>query len=132
MKKVKGLTLTELLIVLAILGVLLLLAFPVITPIFAKTHAMEAKTNLKHLSELQKVYFLEHMTYTDEFSRLGFEQPRLVTQEDGTAHFQIELLQVGREDYLARATAITDFDGDGVFNVWEVTKVGIPKEVVAD
>ena len=131
MKKVKGLALTELLIVLAILGVLLLLAFPVITPIFAKTHAMEAKTNLKHLSELQKVYFLEHMTYTDELSHLP-EQPRLVTQEDGTAHFQIELLQVSREDYLARATAITDFDGDGVFNVWEVTKSGIPKEVVAD
>ncbi|MEM6766787.1 MAG: type IV pilin protein [Bacteroidota bacterium] len=132
MHKVKGLTLTELLIVLAILGVLLLLAFPVITPIFAKTHAMEAKTNLKHLSELQKVYYLEHMTYSDEFIQLGFEQPRLVTEEDGTAHFQIEVLQVSRENYMARATAITDFDGDGVFNVWEVSKNGIPKEVVPD
>ena len=47
----KGMTLTELLVVLAILGVLLLLAFPVLRPLFAKTHALEAKTNLKHLSE---------------------------------------------------------------------------------
>ena len=131
-KKLKGMTLTELLVVLAILGVLLLLAFPVVQPLFAKTYAMEAKQNLKHLAELQKVHYLEHMKYSDEFYSVGFETAPLVSQENGTAHYQIEILKAGRDDFFARATSITDFDGDGSFNVWEIDKRGIPREVVPD
>ncbi|MEM6801597.1 MAG: prepilin-type N-terminal cleavage/methylation domain-containing protein [Bacteroidota bacterium] len=131
-KKLKGMTLTELLVVLAILGVLLLLAFPVVKPLFAKTYAMEAKQNLKHLAELQKVHYLEHMKYSDEFYAVGFETAPLVSQENGTAHYQIEILKAGRDDFFARATSITDFDGDGSFNVWEIDKQGIPREVVPD
>lgn len=130
--KLKGMTLTELLVVLAILGVLLLIAFPVVKPLFSKTYALEAKTNLKHLSELQKVHYLEHMSYADEFYSVGFEPAPLVSEPDGTAHYQIEILKAGRDDFFARATAITDFDQDGSFNVWEIDKRGIPREVVPD
>ena len=130
--KLKAMTLTELLVVLAILGVLLLLSFPVLKPLFSKTHAVEARTNLKHLAELQKIHYLEHTSYSDGFYPLGFEQAVLVSQENGTAHYQIEILKADREDFLARATAITDFDGDGSFNVWEVDKHGIPREVIPD
>ena len=84
--KLKGLTLSELLTVLAIIGILLLLAFPVLKPLFSKTHALEARTNLKHLSELQKVYYLEHARFATEFMPLGFEQAKLVSQDGGTAH----------------------------------------------
>jgi len=130
--KLKGMTLTELLIVMAILGILLLLAFPVIQPIFSKTHALEAKTNLKHLAELQKVYYLEYTKYSDQFQEVGFEQAQLVSEESGTAHYQIEIVQASRENFIARATSITDFDGDGTFNIWEIDKSGIPKEVEQD
>lgn len=129
--KLKGMTLTELLVVLAILGVLLLLAFPVLKPLFSKTHAMEAKTNLKHLAELQKVYHLEYYQFAPEFGRIGFEQAALVNQQ-GTAHYQIEILRADQNDFLARATSITDFDGDGVMNVWEVDKTSVPREVQPD
>ncbi|MEO0470838.1 MAG: prepilin-type N-terminal cleavage/methylation domain-containing protein [Bacteroidota bacterium] len=130
--RLKGMTLTELLVVLAILGILLLLAFPVLKPIFSKTYSMEAKTNLKHLAQLQEIHFLEKISYADQFQPIGYEHARLVNQENGTAHYQIEIIRAGRDDFLARATAITDFDGDGTFNVWEVDKSGIPKEIQPD
>lgn len=129
--KLKGMTLTELLVVLAILGVLLLLAFPVLKPLFSKTHAIEAKTNLKHLAELQKVYHLEHYRFAPEVEAVGFEQVKLIS-ENGTAHYQIELVRVDQQDFLARATSITDFDGDGVMNVWEIDRGAIPREVQPD
>ncbi|MEM6342510.1 MAG: type IV pilin protein [Bacteroidota bacterium] len=128
----KSMTLTELLVVLAILGILLLLAFPVLRPLFSSTYAMEAKTNLKHLAQLQEIYHLSHLRYSDGFNDLHFEQADLVSETNGTAHYAIEILQAGPSDFLARATSVTDFDGDGAFNVWEVDKSGIPKEVVAD
>ncbi len=125
-------TLTELLVVLAILGVLLLLAFPVLKPLFSKTHAMEAKMQLKHLAVLQETYYLEHMRYADQFAQLQFEQAVLVSKEQGTAHYQIEIVQAGNQGFLAQATAVTDFDGDGVFNVWQVDQTKIPREVTPD
>lgn len=130
--RLKGMTLTELLVVLAILGVLLLMAFPVLKPLFSKTHSLEAKTNLKHLSELQKIHYLESTRYASEFYPLGFEQAKLVSEPEGTAHYEISIVQAGNDDFLARASAITDFDGDGVLNVWEIDKSGVPKEVVPD
>lgn len=131
-RRLSGMTLTELLVVLAILGVLLLLAFPVLEPLFTKTHKLEAKTNLKHLAELQRAYYLEHLSYTDDFASLGFQQAPLVSDANGTAHYQIEIIEVDRTSFVARATAVTDFDNDGQLNVWEITKDGIPNEVVDD
>lgn len=130
--KLKGMTLTELLVVLAILGILLLLAFPVLKPLFTKTYQMEAKTNLKHLAQLQKVYHMENIRYSDQFGDLGFEQASLVSQENGTAHYQVEIVKANQNEFVARATAITDFDGDGTFNVWEIDKGGKPREIIPD
>ena len=127
-----GMTLTELLVVLAILGILLLLSFPVLKPIFARTHAIEAKTNLRHLAKLEDTYFMQRFSFSDHFQALGYEHAKLVSQEDGTAHYRIEIVKADRENYLARATAITDFDGDGAFNTWEIDKSGIPRELVPD
>jgi len=128
----RAMTLTELLVVLAILGILLLLAFPALKPLISRTYAMEARQNLRHLANLEESYYLEHIRYTDEFTRLGFQQADLVTDEHGTAHYEIEITQAGTDGFLAKATAVTDFDGDGVFNVWEVDKHGQPREKIPD
>jgi type IV pilus assembly protein PilE len=130
--KLKSMTLTELLVVLAILGILLLMAFPVLSPLFSSTYAMEAKTNLSHLAHLQEVHHLTQRRYAKAFPELHFEQAPLVNEENGTAHYQIEILHADREQFSARATAITDFDGDGQFNVWEIDQRGVPREVQPD
>ncbi|MEO1451511.1 MAG: type IV pilin protein, partial [Bacteroidota bacterium] len=120
------------LVVLAILGILLLMAFPVLKPLFTKTYSLEARTNLKHLASLQETYYLERMAFTDDFQALAFEQPRLVTEESGTAHYQFEIVKATQQEFVARATSVTDFDGDGTFNVWEVDKSGMPREIIPD
>ncbi|MEZ4850676.1 MAG: prepilin-type N-terminal cleavage/methylation domain-containing protein [Bacteroidia bacterium] len=130
-RKLKGMTLTELLVVMAILGILILIAYPVLTPIFQKARSTEAKNNLVHLANLQKVYFLEHTRYSDDPGKVGFQQEALET-EGGKAFYQIEITEASSSNFRASATSIADFDGDGIFNIWEIDKSGIPIEVVQD
>ena len=93
--KLKGMTLTELLIVLAILGILVLLAYPIVLPMFQKARGQEAKMQLKHLHSLQRAHFLEYATYSPEFKKIGFEQSPLVTSgENATAHYQLSLIHI--------------------------------------
>jgi type IV pilus assembly protein PilE len=129
--RLRAMTLTELLVVLAILGILILLAYPVVTPIFQRARSKEAQTNLVHLSNLQKAYFIEHAQYAKTLKEAGFEQAKL-SSEGGTAHYRVEIVTASNNDFNATATAITDFDGDGTFNIWEIGKEGNPKELVED
>lgn len=122
---------TELLVVLAILGILILLAFPIVMPIFQKARSTEAKIQLDHLGTLQKTYFLEHAKYSSDLKSIGYEQQLLAT-ENGNAHYKIEIVEASNNNYLARAIAVTDFDGDGEFNMWQIDKTGTPVEVQED
>jgi type IV pilus assembly protein PilE len=118
-KKLKAFTLAELLVVLAIIGILVLLALPSLMPLISKTKAMEAQLQLKHLMQLEKSYFFVHSKYSASIDDLGFEQARLVTQ-DGHANYKIEVLEASNKSFKARAISVTDFDQDGEMNVWEI------------
>lgn len=130
-KKVKGFTLTELLVVLVIIGILVLLALPSLMPLISKAKSTEAKLQLEHLYTLEKTYFYQSSKYTSDFKELGFEQSKLVT-EGGNANYKIEIVTATNGAFKARAVAVTDFDADGVFNVWEVDQDKSIKETIAD
>jgi type IV pilus assembly protein PilE len=129
--RLKAMTLTELLVVLAILGILVLMAFPVVMPLFQKARSTEAKIQLKHLCTLQKTYFLENAHYSKALKEIGYQQADMA-DADGTAHYRIEIVEAGSNTFLGRAVAATDFDGDGQMNIWEVDQSCQPKEVVED
>lgn len=129
--RLKAMTLTELLVVLAILGILVLMAFPVVMPLFQRARSTEAKIQLKHLCTLEKTYFLENAKYSKDLKAIGFEQAPL-EDAGGTAHYRIEVAEASNGDFLGRAIAVTDFDGDGQMNIWEVSKTCQPKEIVED
>jgi type IV pilus assembly protein PilE len=124
-------TLTELLVVLAILGILVLMAFPVVMPLFQKARSTEAKIQLKHLCTLQKTYFLENAHYGKDIKEIGFEQAEM-DAAGGTAHYRIEIVEASSNTFLGRAIAETDFDGDGQMNIWEIDHTCQPKEIVED
>ena len=130
-KKINAFTLNEMLMVLAIIGILLLLALPTFMPLIAKTKAQEAKIQLKYIANLQTQYRYLNSKYTMEFNELDFESPKTVN-EGGTANYRYEIIEASTSSFKARAEAIVDFDGDGVFNVWEIDENGNPKEVVKD
>ncbi|ATP58025.1 general secretion pathway protein GspG [Pedobacter ginsengisoli] len=132
-KKLKAYTLTEILVVLVIIGILVLLALPNLLPLITKAKSTEAKVQLEHLSTLQKTYFYEKSKYSSDLIEIGFIQEKLTTDgKDGRANYKIEIVKATNNAFLARATAVTDFDGDGTLNVWEIDQDKNLKEVVAD
>lgn len=130
-RRLPAFNLQEMLIVLAILGILLLIALPNFMPLITKTKAQEAKIQLKYISNLQKQYQFMNSKYTNDFNELDFEAPKTVL-ENGTANYRYEITKADINNFKAKATAVVDFDGDGVLNVWEIDKNGTPIQVVQD
>lgn len=130
-KKVPALNLQETLIVLAIIGILLLLALPNLMPLISKAKSIEAQTQLKALYNSQTTYRYMYSKFSNDINELDFVAPKTV-KEDGTANYRYEIVVASDINFKARAEAVTDFDGDGVFNVWEIDENGNPKQIIKD
>ncbi|MEM1323271.1 MAG: prepilin-type N-terminal cleavage/methylation domain-containing protein [Bacteroidota bacterium] len=131
MKKLKAFTLTELLVVLVIIGILMLIALPNLMPLIAKTHSIEAQQALTTIQKLQKSYHQMHVKYASDLLELGFEQEKTV-MEGGNAKYAVEILQATPTGFVAKARAVVDFDQDGVFNEWEISQDGALRELIKD
>ncbi len=132
-KRVKAYTLTEILVVLVIIGILVLLALPNLLPLITKAKSTEAKLQLEHLQTLEKNYFYEHSKYSKDLTEIGFIQEKLSTDsKDGRANYRIEITNATNTAFTARATAVVDFNGNGTFNVWEMDQDKTLKEVTPD
>lgn len=129
--KVSGVSLMEILVVIVIIGIIAAIAIPRFMNITTKAKTIEAKNQLLHLYTLQKTYFLEYSKYSEDPAQVGFEQTNLVS-DGGDARYLIEMVQVSGSSFLARATAVVDFDGDGVINVWEIDQEKNLIEVTPD
>lgn len=114
-----------------IAGILTALAVPSIMKAVTKAKQGEAKTQLEHLYSLQRLHFLEFSKYSPDLEEIDFDQQTLVTEEGG-ARYKIEIVEVGTTTFTARATAVQDFDGDGVFNVWEINQDRKLTETIKD
>ena len=126
-----GFSLTELMVVLVIVGVLVLLALPRLMPVVTKAKTTEAKLQLKQLYTMEQSYKFEHDRYSQAIGDIGFEQEKLVAQ-GGQARYRIEIVSADEKSFSAKATSTVDFDGDGVFNVWTVDETGAIKETTPD
>ncbi len=131
-KKLKAFTLTELMVVLVIIGILMLISLPIVMPLIAKTHSLEAKRQLTHIRDLEKSHYQFNFKYSDDFREIGFEAPKNITQDGGTAKYAYEIVNASPHGFLARATAVVDFNGNGTYNQWEIDSDGQPREVVPD
>lgn len=130
-KRVHSFNLQEMLIVLAIIGILLLIALPNLMPLISKAKSVEAQTQLKSIFNSEKQYFFMYSKYSTDFNEIDFEAPKTV-KDGGAANYSYEIIQANNNEFKARATAITDFNGDGIFNVWEIDHDGNPKQITND
>ncbi|MBL4664085.1 MAG: prepilin-type N-terminal cleavage/methylation domain-containing protein [Flavobacteriaceae bacterium] len=129
--KIKSFTLNEMLFVMAIIGALLLLAYPSFMPLITKAKAQEAKIQLNFIATLQTQHRYVNSTYSNELGAIDFEAPNTVLN-GGTANYQYEIIEASVSTFKARAEAVVDFDGDGILNVWEIDEKGKPTETVKD
>jgi type IV pilus assembly protein PilE len=132
-KRVKAFTLTEILVVLVIVGILVLLALPILLPMITKAKATEAKIQLGYVQTLEKNYFYEHSKYSKDLTEIGFTQEKLTTEsKDGRANYRIEITNATNTTFTATATAVVDFNGNGTFNVWEIDQDKNLREITPD
>ncbi|TWI98631.1 type II secretion system protein G (GspG) [Mucilaginibacter frigoritolerans] len=132
-RRLKAYTLTEILVVLVIIGILVLLALPNLLPLITKAKSVEAKTQLAHVQALEQSYFYEHSRYSKDLTEIGFIQEKLVTDDkDAHANYRIEITTATNTTFTARATAVVDFNGNGTFNVWEIDQDKHLRETTPD
>lgn len=124
-------SLPELLVVLVIIGILVLIALPNLMPLFRVPRLPEAQQQLTFLHTLQRSNFYTYSRYSSSLEELGFEQQKLVS-DGGHANYLIEIVEASEHGFRATATAVVDFDGDGIYNVWEIDQDKELKETVKD
>lgn len=119
MNRRNGFTLVELMVVIAIIGILAVLAIPRFLGAVDKSKAAEFRPVLKQIYLLENTYQHELGTYSDNTTDLGFEEP------GARARFSYEVASFSQTTYRAEAilrsgairthtgTATIDQDGAG-------------------
>ncbi len=108
MRKNKGFTLLELLIVIMIVGILSGLGFSQFTKMVEKSRVAEAKMILGNIRTAQRAYFLDNFTYSTEMTMVGQGAPESCIN---THYFSYAISSAGGADFTAVATRCTDANG---------------------
>ncbi len=124
-------SLSEILIVLCIIGILIYLVVPNQTSVVTSAKSIEAQNMLSMVHGLEKSHFYRYSKYTADFNELGFEQA-LTIDKGGQAVYRIEITSATLNSFSATATSLQDFDGDGNYNTWQIDQDRLLKEIVKD
>ncbi len=137
----KGFSLTELMIVVAIIGILLTVAVPNFLKYQAKAKQTEARANLAALHTAEIAYFAENNGYIDDFNAIGFA----VSGSSQRYYYEIGKSSIGTlppgctastldqaSPNAFVAVAIGNIDGDSTCDVWTINEDKILKNVTND
>ncbi len=125
----RGFSLTELMIVVAIIGILAVIAIPNFLKYQARAKQSEAKNNLVAIHTSEMAYFAENNKYIDDFNAIGFA----VTGSSQLYYYELgdsssgtlppgctasTLDHVSQTGFTAAATG--NIDGDSTCDVWTI------------
>lgn len=98
-RRLGGFTLIELMIAVAIVGILVRLAYPVYTQSVLRSHRTDAKSALLDLASREERYFSTANAYTDQAPTLGYASTATVTPaapmqilSGSTAYYQMSVV----------------------------------------
>nr|BFD62398.1 hypothetical protein BdHM001_10790 [Bdellovibrio sp. HM001] len=109
-KSQSGFSLVELMVVVAIIGILASIAIPSINKYMAKARQSEAKTNLSSLYTAEKAFFTEYNTYDSRFAAVGFTPEGALRYNVG---FSAAGTIAGVGDGYQTAPSVASFDARG-------------------
>ncbi len=116
LKNKKGFTLIELMIVVAIIGILAAIAIPNFLNYQCKAKQAEAKSTLGSLRTAQEAYYAEYSTYADNTAKLGFSVR-------GDAKYTITIDSGDQNGFAATAEAA--LRGSANDDKWKVDQDGV-------
>lgn len=136
-RKEQGFTLIELMIVVAIVGILAAIAIPNFVGMQKRAKTTEAKSNLGEIWTLQEAYRAENDTYvapsgaiapgtldgTTGWAELGF-YPK------GTTRYSYAVSSASASAFTATATG--DIDNDGQNDIWAIDELGNLQHTTVD
>jgi type IV pilus assembly protein PilE len=102
LRKMRGVTLLELMIVVVIVGILAAVAYPNYRDAVARSHRNEAKAALLQIATNQERFYLNNQTYTNDMTSLGFDVANNLVTDTGS--YQITLAGANAATYTATAT----------------------------
>ena len=136
-----GFSLTELMIVVAIIGILATIAIPNFLRYQAKAKQTEAKNNLVAIHTGEIAYFAENNGYIDDFNAIGFGvsgssqryyyeigKANLGTLPPGCTASSLD--KVNATNFVA--AAIGNIDGDATCDVWTIDQDKVLTNVTND
>ena len=120
-EKMRGITLTELMIVVVILGILAAVAYPSYRQFAARAKRNEARAGLLQIATNQERFYLSNQTYTCEIRFLGFDAAAGATCSlSPTGSYNVCCTGADANGFTAQATYVLPDDevnNCGTFNI---------------
>jgi type IV pilus assembly protein PilA len=121
-KKIKGFTLIELMIVVAIIGILAAIAIPNFLRYQAKSKQTEAKANLGAIFTSEVAYKAEKDSYTN--------RTKLDWAPSGTTRYHYSVTSHTVTQFVAQATA--NIDNDPTIDTWTINQNRVLSNTIND
>ncbi|WP_057830693.1 type IV pilin protein [Colwellia sp. TT2012] len=103
---VKGFTLIELMITVAIIGILAAIAYPSYTEYVTRANRTEALRELLRIANLEEQYFIDYRVYTNDISKLGVGSGIKFTTESGKYKLMLRNFNVNTRTFNLKAKAL--------------------------